>query len=649
LLSKNIVVNEVNLSGLQATLIKYKNGTTNIDDLLSKDEKTSAEPEDQKMKFDIAAVHVQKANLTYHDEGSGAKYAIKNLNLNTGRIANGVPSKIDLTLTAQANQPKLDINAQLSSVLTFDLDKQNYQLDGLNLEVAGDALDISKLKIAASGDASANPGEQQYSAKNFALDASGIKGKDNFAAQFAIPALAVSREKISAEKLTLNARLDGAFGKLVASSSLPSVESNGSAFKIEALNMDLDVTQPDQAFKVKLTSPVSGNLKTQQLNLSNLTIALNATGDKLPNKSVSSEMKGNVQIDAIKQSVQANLAGGLLQSQVRAKLGVTGFDNPAIRFDVDADQFDADLYLPKNSASATTAKPSQPEQPIDLSALRKLNLEGSLRIGALKIANVKSSQVHLDVKAHNGLVNLNPFAANLYQGSTSGSVSINAQATPNIAVKQSLKGVNVAELAKDAADFDMLEGRGNIAVDVTTQGNTVTAFKKALNGNLSLNLVDGAIKGINIAKKMRDAKAMLGKGNAESQTQAADKNEKTDFSELKATFKISNGVAHNDDLSLKSPLLRLGGAGDINIGNDSMNYVAKATLAGTMEGQGGKDSVGGITVPVRISGPYTDLKYSLDFGALVSGAAKQKIEAKKEEVKAKVEDKVKDKLKGLFK
>jgi len=75
-----------------------------------------------------------------------------------------------------------------------------------------------------------------------------------------------------------------------------------------------------------------------------------------------------------------------------------------------------------------------------------------------------------------------------------------------------------------------------------------------------------------------------------------------------------------------------------------MNYTAKATLAKTLEGQGGKDTVGGITVPVHVSGPFADLKYNLDFGAMVGEAAKQKVEAKKEEVKTKLQDK----LKGLF-
>jgi AsmA protein len=362
-------------------------------------------------------------------------------------------------------------------------------------------------------------------------------------------------------------------------------------------------------------------------------------------------MKGSVQIDAAKETVQANLAGGLLQSQVKARVGVNGFADPAISFDVDVDQFDADLYLPKKPAGESKAaapKASEPEQPIDLSALRKLKLDGSLRIGALKVANVKSSNVRLDVKARNGQVNVAPLSANLYQGSMKGSLSVNAQATPSIAVNQTLSGVNVAALTKDAADFDTLEGKGNIGMNLTMQGATVGAMKKALNGTMSLNLADGAIRGINIAKKLRDAQAMFGKGGGTAQTQAADREEKTDFSELKASFKVNNGIAHNDDLSLKSPLLRVTGNGDINIGNDSIDYIAKATLAKTLEGQGGKDAVGGITVPVRVSGPFTNLKYTLDFGAMVGEAAKQKIESKKEEVKTRLQDQLKGGLKGLF-
>ncbi|MDP2695191.1 MAG: AsmA family protein [Gallionella sp.] len=649
LFSGQAVVDEVALSGLQATLIKRKDGTTNIDDLLgAKEEKAAEKKTDgkQPVKFDIAAISIEKTSLTYRDEDSGAQYAIKDLNLHTGRIANGVPSKIDLSAAVQANQPKLDIAAQLKTMLTFDLGKQQYRLENLDLQASGAALDVSNLKLKANGDTSADLSTQEFGANKFTLSANGVKGKDNFEITLDAPALSLTRGKFSGDKLTLNAKLDGASGNITAALSLPGLEGDAKSFRVGAMTLDLDVKQPEQAFKVKLTSPLSGNFQARQFDLSNLVVAVNATGDRLPGKSISSEMKGSVQIDAKKETVQANLAGGLLQSQVKAKVGVNGFADPAIHFDVDVDQFDADLYMPKKSAG--TPKTNEPEQPLDLSGLRKLKLDGSLRIGALKVANIKSTNVRLDVKARNGQLNVAPLSANLYQGSMKGSVSVNAQATPSIAVNQTLSGVNVAALTRDAANFDTLEGRGNVGMSLTMQGNTVSAMKKALNGTMSLNLADGAIKGINIAKKLRDAQGMLGKGGASAQTQSANKDEKTDFSELKASFKVNNGIAHNDDLSLKSPLLRVTGNGDINIGNDSMNYVAKATLAKTLEGQGGKDVVGGITVPVRVSGPFADLKYTLDFGAMVGEAAKQKIEAKKEEVKTRLQDQLKGGLKGLF-
>ena len=93
---------------------------------------------------------------------------------------------------------------------------------------------------------------------------------------------------------------------------------------------------------------------------------------------------------------------------------------------------------------------------------------------------------------------------------------------------------------------------------------------------------------------------------------------------LKASFLIKNGVAHNDDLSLKSPLLRLTGAGDINIGEDSLNYLAKASVVESGKGQGGAElaSRKGVTIPVRISGPFKSPQYSLDFGGAVTEVVK---------------------------
>lgn len=620
LLSKQVVVNEVMLKGVKAQVIKHKDGTTNLDDLLTPraEQATPKEPT-APIQFDVAAVRIDDTELGYSDEASGAKYNVKELSLHTGRIANGVPSKIHFAAHILANQPKVDITAQLKTTLTFDLEKNIYQAQGLDVQAKGSALDITDLVVKLGLDANVNLAEQTYSAKKIVFVANGLKGKDKFDTKLDAPALSMVKNDITVEGIALNAQLDAAFGNVVAALSLPSVKGDMEKFKLNDLTINVEVKQPEQVFKVKLSSPVTANLKTQQYGLTDLLIAVNATGDKLPGKSVSSELKGNVQVDLKAQNVQVNLAGGLLQSQIKAKLGVTNFAAPAIRYDLEVDQFDADLYIPK-SDGAKKEKSTEPEQPFDLSALKPLNIDGSLRIGALKAANVKVNQLRVDVKAKDGVVKVAPFSANLYGGSILSDISVDAnKAQPAFAVNAKLNAIEIGPLLKDALDMDFVNGKGSVGINVTTQGNMVSLLKKALNGSMSVNLADGAVKGINLAKSVRE----VGKSN----TQGANATEKTDFSELKATFKISNGVAHNEDLSMKSPFVRVGGKGDINVGNDSLDYLVKATVAGTAEGQGGKDSVGGLTVPVRISGAFTDLKFKLDFGSMVSDEAKQKVAA----------------------
>ena len=99
------------------------------------------------------------------------------------------------------------------------------------------------------------------------------------------------------------------------------------------------------------------------------------------------------------------------------------------------------------------------------------------------------------------------------------------------------------------------------------------------------------------------------------------------------------GVARNDDLDVKAPVLRIGGAGDIDIGNSRLNYVAKATVVATSKGQGGADldHLAGLTIPVKLTGPFDAPKYEIDYGAVASQAAK-----------ARAQEKVQERLKDLL-
>jgi AsmA protein len=649
LLVRRLVVDEIAVSGVNARVTQYRDGKTSIDDLLGKTEPAAqtaapAAPQSAPMEFDIAAVTLDKASFTYKDEAAGAKYSVQELRFTSGRIANGVPSKVELNAHLLADKPKLDITAKLQATVTLDLEQGTYQVQALDLQANGAVLDISGLVLKAKGDASVQPAKQLFALKKFAFGAEGLKGKDRFEARLDAPELSLTQDKFTGDGIAANARLDGTQGNITAALSLPDVEGTARTFKISSVLLSAEVKQPEQSFKFKLTSPVTGSIEAQQFNMGDLKFAVSASGDKLPGKHIDSELKGGIRADLGRQNIEGNLEGGLLQSQVKAKFAVRNFSVPQIRYDLEIDEFDADPYLPKSSGeNKAQAQQAQPEQPFDLSPLKRLNLEGSLRIGALKAANIKVAQLRVDVKAKNGIATIAPLSAKLYQGSLEGKAAVNA-ANKGFSANAKLSGVDIAPLLKDAADLDLAEGRGNIAFDVTAQGNTVSGLKKTLGGKAAIDLADGAIKGINLTKLVQGLQR-LGK-DTKTETLGVDKNEKTEFSEFKASFKIRNGVAHNDDLAVKSTILRIAGRGDIDIGHDRMDYNAKVIFAKTEQGKTA-------TLPVNVNGPFDALKINIDYTALLKDVAKQKLDEKKEQLKedakAKAREELKRGLKNLFK
>jgi AsmA protein len=373
-------------------------------------------------------------------------------------------------------------------------------------------------------------------------------------------------------------------------------------------------TQPPIKSRIKLSSDYRFDLEKKKVSLTrlDLTVSNESAGASAP----AASLKGNIELDLAPQS---------------------------IRFDLALDRLDLDAYLGSAQGGAPAAGPGrgkEAETPIDLSALKGLNLNGTLKIGRLVASNVKLENLKLGVKASAGRVNVNPLEADLYQGKLAGSGSIDAN-TNRFALKSQLGGVAIGPLLHDALDNDLLEGRGDVALDVQTGGKTVGAMKKALAGSARLSLQNGAIKGINLSEAIRKAKSLA--RSTPPAEQKASGAERTDFTELGASFVIKDGVAHNDDLSAKSPLLRLSGSGNVDIGGGSIDYLAKPSIVQTSGGQGGKDAaeLRGVTVPVKISGPLEAPRFRVDLGAAAGEAVKQKVEEK-------LKERVQDRLRGLL-
>jgi uncharacterized protein involved in outer membrane biogenesis len=568
------------------------------------------------------------------------------LNIQDPSLPNGaIQGTFDLGAHADIKQEKADSTFNLNvaeTKLNGNVDVTSFKTPNIKFNLSADKINLNQL-LGKSTSAPA-PAAKKSSGSNQPTDLSALKtllvdGKLNIGSIIYDPyrvtglnvAIKGDGQKLSLTGLDVkvdDSRIKGNFA--ISQFSKPLY-----TFDIDVDQVDLDRYVASAPANAKETKP-SSNAPSKPLDLSALK-ALNADGSIRVGQLKYGKTKAsniNIKLNANGEKLSLNPFNAKVDdSQINASLGVSQFSQPQFNFNVNIDKLDADRYITKSEPSANTTKTAQTsssaETPIDLSALKKFNATGEANIGWLKIANVKTQNVNIGLNAQNGVVNVSPFAANLYQGSMNGALKVDARATPVITFKQAMKNISIGPLLVDAINNDMLAGTGSVDVDITTQGSTVSALKKALAGSASLNLADGAVKGIDIAGTIRDLK---NKANILKSKDAieADKNKKTDFSELTATFTIKNGVAHNEDLAMKAPILRLAkgdSKGDIDIGSEKINYLAKPTIVKSLKGQGGADldQLSGLAIPVKITGTFASPKFGMDFAAIGAAIAKSSL------------------------
>jgi AsmA protein len=615
LISKEVIIDAIEVKGLRATIVRDKSGRYNFEDLTGAAQKNPQANTASPLKIDIGRIEVSDGDVTYVDQAAGAQYRLSKLNVKTGRIANGVPTDVDLGVLIASAAHKAQLDTKLKTKLTFDVERQWYRLEGLDFSTKGSLGTLSGMNASAKGDIEARLTTGELIAKGLSATVSAKEAEGNLRVKLDTPGITLTTDKVAGDKLALEINRDAGKNKLAVKLSIAGVQGAFKSLTAGPLEAQIE-TQGERSMKAHLTGGLSGNLEAKRFELTNLKLDATVMDPTLPKGAFDAALSGSARADFTRETAALDFSGRLDESKVSGKAAATKFSPLALTFDLDADQFDADRLLAKSPTS----------DKIDLSALTGLNAAGTLKIGKLTLLNLKSSQVRAEVKVANGRLNVAPLSARLYDGTLNGSLSAQAAEHPVFAVKQALSGVALGPLLRDAAKIDTLEAKGTINVDLTTRGATVDALKKALSGTAAVNLADGAIKGIDIAGTIRVAQTKLREVRGE-QVQPTNKSAKTDFSEMKATFNVKNGVAHNDDLTMKSPLLRVAGAGDIDIGRDRMNYLMKATVVTTSKGQGGKDAaeLGGLTVPVKLTGALDSPHYSIDFSGMATHFAKKQL------------------------
>jgi AsmA protein len=313
-----------------------------------------------------------------------------------------------------------------------------------------------------------------------------------------------------------------------------------------------------------------------------------------------------------------------------------GGRKPAISAKLSLGQLDLNPYLPPESAApaspaggsaqpatATAAPADWSDDPIDLSGLKAVDASLDLSVAGILVRKIKVGQSNLQVRLKNGVLVTDLTKMALYGGNGRAKLTANgAGRVPAVALTFDLKNFQANPFMTDAADFDRIEGTANADLNVTTRGGSQRQLVAALGGAGKVVFLNGAIRGINLAAMVRN----IGSAFLDP---TARKTQKTDFAELGGTYVIRRGIVTNNDLSLKSPLLRLAGKGTVDLPKRWVNYRIEPKLVASTKGQGASSSAAGVKVPVIVSGPWDNVSYKPDLAGAIGGLAKDPSKALK--------------------
>jgi len=324
--------------------------------------------------------------------------------------------------------------------------------------------------------------------------------------------------------------------------------------------------------------------------------------------------------------VHALLAGGATQldiNDLQLKLdndllkasGAVIYAGPDIRLHMVANQLHLDGWLPQGKeaddgdnsvaavlnnwsiiAEAIAAADVQAEtaEP-DLRFLKSWKIASRLKVKTLFVRGMQMGDFSAAINGANGYIRLNPMQFKLAGGKVTEKARLNVNAYP-VQWKESvhISSVQAGPLLKALADMDMLEGSMDMDSKFQATGLTPSAVS-TLNGRAAVLFKNGKLKGFDIAGAIRKYT------NPQAYQQGP---QETDFAKLSGTFVVKNGVSHNQDLYMASPLLRITGQGTIDLVQKSLDYEVKPRVVGSLKGQGDTFLRKGLTIPLHIYGPF---------------------------------------------
>ena len=439
------------------------------------------------------------------------------------------------------------------------------------------------------------------------------------------------------------------------------------------VDVNLGVTGRD-AFTFKWAGLVNGQTGnadgTIDFNASNLAATLKAAGNEVgfpKGTGKTARVKGVVRVRDGKNTL-SKATFALDQNVFQGDASLTLDNVPYIAANLTAGDLDFSAFTSDENGSNGASNGSSgsgsdawSKDPIRITGLDAINADINLKAKSVNLGVSRLGRTDIKARLRGGALNLTLRKVQVYGGVITGAVSFSGGNAVRFDTNIKAVGVQLEPLLGSLMDLHKLTGSGNTTLKMSGSGGSLYQIMHSLSGNGTLRIDKGSFKGIDLAAMMRNLKQAFGGFEGA-----------TEFTSLTGTFQMKKGVLQNVDMLMVSPLFKAEGKGRINVGDQNMTYtVTPSSLSENAK----------FSVPVDITGPWSNLKFRPDLKGLVDLLTKGRLDEEKaafeERVKAslakklkleedekisrevledrakeKLEDKVKDEvgdlLKGLF-
>ena len=221
----------------------------------------------------------------------------------------------------------------------------------------------------------------------------------------------------------------------------------------------------------------------------------------------------------------------------------------------------------------------------------------------------------------NEAMRLDPIDFGVFGGHYNGSLVFRLSDTPDIGLRATLTGVDVAAATRFAGSPGTISGTLSGRLNIAGHGLTAASLLQSAHGGARLDIVNGLVHNLGLVRSIVVATS----GRADAGGGGGHRDEP--FSRLGTTLTIGGGSASTTDLRFESPDLLLGAAGTLRLDGSSLNLAGRAQLSEDLSRQAGRDLVrytqegGRVTLPVTVTGSAAAPHVGID----VADAAKRAV------------------------